>query len=272
MPLQSAPTKGNLAAIGTLDPYIEIWNLDIVDAFEPSAVLGDNSQGETKKKKKAPKKESHTGAVMSLSWNKVQQNMLASSSEDMTVRLWDLNKAESIATYKHHAEKVSHILFHPQQSNYLLSGSYDHKCAFWDMRQNKTFQFYPLENSDLQSMVFVPTNLNQFVVAFDSGMVACHDIRKPNSKPLFSFKAHDAAVSDLTFCEKLPDIVITCSEDKTLKYWRLKPNGVDMLAAQNMPTMPIVVRSIDNVLAYAGEKGTMQIVNIEKKIEKIQSK
>lgn len=274
MPLKPTPTKANLAAIGTLDPYIEIWNLDIVDAFEPVAVLGDPALGENNKavpkKKKGPKKETHTGPVMSLSWNRQQQNFLASSSEDATVRLWDLNKAECVATYKHHTEKVSHVLFHPQQSNFLLSGADDHKCAFWDMRQSSTFQFYPLEKSDLQSMVFVPTNLNQFVVAMDNGMVQCHDIRKPNSKPLFSFKAHDSSIADLTFCEKMPDIVITCSEDKQLKYWRLKPNGIDLLAAQAMPTMPIVVRSTDNILAYAGEKGTLQIVNIEKKIEKLQ--
>jgi hypothetical protein len=32
--------KGSFVAIGTFDPAIEIWDLDVVDALQPTAVLG----------------------------------------------------------------------------------------------------------------------------------------------------------------------------------------------------------------------------------------
>lgn len=32
--------KGNFVAIGTFDPAIELWDLDVIDALQPTTVLG----------------------------------------------------------------------------------------------------------------------------------------------------------------------------------------------------------------------------------------
>ena len=55
---------GNFAAVGTMDPDIELWDLDVVDNMYPAAILGQSSQTTsgapmepaTKKKKKKSKK------------------------------------------------------------------------------------------------------------------------------------------------------------------------------------------------------------------------
>jgi periodic tryptophan protein 1 len=41
----------NYVAIGTFDPEIEIWDMDIVDTLRPEVVLGKAPKGEKKKKK-----------------------------------------------------------------------------------------------------------------------------------------------------------------------------------------------------------------------------
>src|SRR5690349_9261531 len=48
----SSNGKGNTVAIGTMDPDIELWNLDVVDSMYPDAVLGQGSEDAADKPKK----------------------------------------------------------------------------------------------------------------------------------------------------------------------------------------------------------------------------
>jgi periodic tryptophan protein 1 len=102
---------GNFIAVGTLDPEIEIWSLDVVDPMYPDMLLGrpDLSKahiptplGTGKKKKKKTKRREveagwHVDAVLALSWNRTHRNLLASASADHTVKLWDLNRCATPA-------------------------------------------------------------------------------------------------------------------------------------------------------------------------------
>jgi len=164
---------GNYCAVGTFDPGIEIWNLDVLDVLEPTCTLGgkDTSHaeelmrsnmeeavsGSAKKKKKKKKKKnnstenglqmgSHTDAVMGLSWNKIHRQVLASASADCTVKLWDITRASSpgitsssaqsplAATYQHHTNKVNCVAWHPSEGTILASGSYDQSVCLIDAR------------------------------------------------------------------------------------------------------------------------------------------
>ena len=100
-------TAGNFCAVGTFGPGIEIWNLDVLNALEPSCILGgedtsmadeimrhnilNGSSKNNKQKLLSPqsslKPGSHTDAIMSLSWNKVHRQVIASGSADCTVKL-----------------------------------------------------------------------------------------------------------------------------------------------------------------------------------------
>lgn len=98
--VEAGDRPGNLVAVGSMTPQIEIWDLDMVDAVEPVVVLGD------KKRAKKKKHRGHRAEVMSLSWNRLQRNLLASGSADTTVRLWDLDTNSCLRTLDHHKDKV----------------------------------------------------------------------------------------------------------------------------------------------------------------------
>ena len=82
---------GNYIAVGSFDPAIEIWNLDVLDPLEPTAVLGGViAEQKTLPGKKSSKKKkgghsrlpelnvgSHEEAVMTLSWNRKYRQALA---------------------------------------------------------------------------------------------------------------------------------------------------------------------------------------------------
>lgn len=93
--------KANLVAMGTMEPDIEIWDLDVVDSLEPAYVL----QGVRKKKKKVTML-GHSDAVLDLSWNHHQRHVLASGSADFTIGLWNLEEGSMVTRIDKHEEKV----------------------------------------------------------------------------------------------------------------------------------------------------------------------
>lgn len=44
--------RANLCAVGTMDPGIEIWDLDVLDAVEPVACLGASPRRELSRKRR----------------------------------------------------------------------------------------------------------------------------------------------------------------------------------------------------------------------------
>jgi len=143
---------GNYVAIGTLDPEIEIYSIDLLDSVYPDAVLGNAKEtaahvpepaGTGKKKRKKAKHRAsseahHVDAVLSLSWNRTARQMLASGSADRTVKLWDLSrdpKEGALRSFgKLHKDKVQAVQWNPTDPAVLLSGSYDRTVRVFDSR------------------------------------------------------------------------------------------------------------------------------------------
>ena len=127
-------------AIGTFDPQVEIWDLDMIDAMFPHCILGqipDSSvQINSKKSKHGPARvakrvqaERHVDAVMCIAWNPIHRNLVATGSADCTIKLWDLDTPEkAIHSYSHHKDKVQSIVWNLKEPTVLLSGGYDKKA------------------------------------------------------------------------------------------------------------------------------------------------
>ena len=272
---KSGTEEVNCAAIGTMYPGIEIWDLDCVDAVEPVTTLGGysdetiKSAGKKKKGKesKALKGGSHEDAVMGLSWNRQFRNVLASASADKTVKIWDIATETAKSTLNHHKDKVQACEWNPSEASVLLTGSYDKTAQVVDVRTPDGASLKWTVSADVESAIWHTSEPTQFLVSNEDGMVMCFDTRMgSNSDCVFNLQAHDKATTGLSMCAGAAGLLVTCSTDKTVKLWDLN-GGKPAILSQHSPQVGAIFScgfspSVPYLVATAGSKGTVAVWDI----------
>ncbi|GME54669.1 hypothetical protein GTA08_BOTSDO02426 [Neofusicoccum parvum] len=272
-------SRGNFVAVGTMDPDIEIWDLDIVDCMYPNAILGQgaedlpNGEKPKKKKKKKSKKANdnyHVDAVLSLAANRTHRNLLASSSADKTVKLWDLNTTKCAKSYSYHTDKVCSLAWHPTETTVLLSGSYDRTIVASDMRAPEAKAPRWGVESDVEQVRWDPHDPNFFYVSTENGVIHYHDARLAPSdpsqtKPIWTLQAHDESISSFDINPVIPGFIATGSTDKEVKLWNVQATGPSMVVSRNLGVGKVFSttfapdKEVGFRLAVAGSKGSVQI-------------
>ncbi|CAH2351929.1 periodic tryptophan protein 1 [[Candida] railenensis] len=266
---------GNFAAIGTFDPQIEIWNLDCMDKAFPDIILGEapdqsSVAGLKKKNKKGKKKKSaahvtthHTDAVLSLAHNRVHRSVLASTSADNTVKLWDLNNGTAVRSLNtiHNNKKVSSSQWHSQEASILLTGGYDGSCGVSDVRisevssMTKNYQVSPGE--EIESVRWGHSSQPElFYAGTDNGNVYCFDVRVVD-KPVWTLHAHDVGISSLDVNNYLPGMITTAAMgEKTVKLWKCptaeNKKGPSMVLSRDFGVGNVLASSFANDIEVAG--------------------
>lgn len=279
---KAGKADGNFIAVGTMEPNIELWDLDVVDAMYPNAILGEAEQkagadqepGKHKRKKRRKTAKSnaefHVDAVLTLAANRLHKNLLASGSADETVKLWDLNTTKCAKSYAMHAGKVCALDWHPKESTVLLSGSYDQTVVATDMRAPDAKAPQWSVGSDVETVRWNPQEPNYFFVTTEGGLLLYYDARTapssgPLSKPVWTLQAHDAAVSAFDINPLVPEFLVTGSDDKTVKLWNIKGNKPSMIVSRNLEVGRVFSAhfapdpEVSFRLAVAGSKGSLQI-------------
>lgn len=251
--------KGNFVAVGTLDPEIEIWSLDVVDGLYPDAILGPPpadgglpipssisesvtpvvANSSSKKKKKKPKKpkivansEYHVDSILSLSWNRSHRNLLASSSADKTIKLWDLSLPTSSPALRSfdslHSDKIQSVQWNPKEPTVLLSGSWDGSVRVFDSRAPDSGVGVKVM-SDVECLKWDPWEPAGFLVSMENGTVQAYDSRMLSSakttapgKSLWTLAAHDSSVSSLDINTKIKGCIVTGGTDNLVKVWNVE--------------------------------------------------
>ncbi|XP_032236586.2 periodic tryptophan protein 1 homolog isoform X2 [Nematostella vectensis] len=259
----SEQTRGNYVAVGTMEPFIDIWDLDVVDTLEPVATLGKRRKHK-KKSKSTNETISHTGAVLDLSWNHNVRNVLASASADHSVILWDLNHAKAVHVLGHHKDKVQSLEFHPYEPQSLLTGSFDKRAKVVDCRSPesniKSWKF----NGEVERVIWNHFSPFNFLSSTDNGFVYCCDVR--TDAPVFTINAHDSAIAGLVLSSQVPNCLVTASADGSMKVWDIKDNKPSFILTRDMQMGHILSASCcpDSpfMLALGGEKQGLKLFDL----------
>ncbi len=126
-------SDGKLLATG-IDS--EIWLWQVADSRQLTSYKG------------------HISWVDSLAFNSDEQ-ILASGSNDQTVRLWDVNTGQCLKTLRGHAGCVQSVAFSPD-GQLLASGSNDHTVRLWDVKSGECLNVLLGHSNRLLSVFFTP--------------------------------------------------------------------------------------------------------------------
>ncbi|KAF2185880.1 hypothetical protein K469DRAFT_157967 [Zopfia rhizophila CBS 207.26] len=140
--------------------------------------------------------------------------ILASASNDGTVKLWDAGTGAVLQTLEDHSRSVNAIAFSPD-GKILASASYDETVKLWDAGTGAVLQTLEGHSGSVKAMAFSPdgkilasASYDETVKLWDASIGAV----------LQTLKGHSRWVTAVAFS---PDskVLASASRDKTVKLW-----------------------------------------------------
>uniref|UniRef100_A0A3Q2DF14 Coronin n=1 Tax=Cyprinodon variegatus TaxID=28743 RepID=A0A3Q2DF14_CYPVA len=108
-----------------------------------------------------PKVCGHQGNVLDIKWNPFFENIIASCSEDTSVRVWEIpegglrrNMTEAVLELYGHSRRVGLIEWHPTTSGILFSAGYDYKILIWNLETGEPVKMIDCHTDVILSMSF----------------------------------------------------------------------------------------------------------------------
>ena len=111
----------------------------------PGSVAVLDTAFPTNVKINTPLLKGHKRSVFDLEFSPFKETLLATASDDATVKLWEIpesglrqNLSQDLITYKGHSRRVAFVRFNPVASDVMASASSDYSLHVWNLSKAET--------------------------------------------------------------------------------------------------------------------------------------
>lgn len=189
----------------------------------------------------SPILKGHTGAVIDMDWSPFDDSLLATASEDSTIKLWSIPDSweptdekgigkkgtdftDVMVDLEGHNKKVQLIRFHPTANNTLLSCSGDYTVKVWDVETGVPIVSYD-ECSDMFQDIIWDVRGDTFAVSNKDKAVRIVDGRSGKATTTLETVHEGAKSMKLSFFGESGKILTTGASKQSgreMKVWDLK--------------------------------------------------
>jgi len=187
--------------------------------------------------------------------------ILASASDDQTIRLWDLETGQEGLVLRGHTKSVGAIAFHPSR-NILASGSADRTINLWDPQTGDIIKTLRYHKQAVKAVSFSP---NGEILASGGADKTVQLWNFPTEEILASLPGHRLAITALAFSPSSLEaynhqILVSASQDATIKVWNLRTLSLLCTLKAHTGSVRAIAFSPDGRwLATAGEDRTIKL-------------
>ena len=198
----------------------------------------------------------------------MKQFKYLSSSNDKTIKIWNINSGQCEQTLKGHSSSVYCSI--EIQDSLLISGSYDSTLRVWNLKDkgNVLNAKRVIQNSNY-AWCMTLVNTNELASSSEKNInVYSFDTNKDEYNLIKTLKGHSSYVRDLKMMKNLKELLISCSDDSEIKLWNVAIGALlKNFSGHSSSVCSLIVLS-DEILMSAGANGEILVwnTNIEEKI------